>query len=731
MIDLSLLNPEQLQPTLDTEGVVVVSAGAGSGKTRLLTYRICHLIENKKVSPHNILAITFTNKATREMKERIATMLPGVADHIWISTFHSMCVRILRENIAHLDGYNKYFTIYDTADKDKILGRLIKSHEGLEDDIKKKVNYHLAQLKNEGMSIVEYKRFNGADKDIDIVCTIMEEYQQQLKQNNALDFDDLLTKTLELFRKCPDVLAFYQQRFRYIHVDEFQDTNTVQYLLTKLLCGQNGNLFVVGDEDQSIYGWRGANIENIQNILKDWPNTKVYKLEQNYRSTKKIIDTANKLIKNNTTRIDKTLWTDNEEGEDITYYQAYDESDEAEYVARIISTKVGQGYNYSDFAILSRVSALTMQFEQKLLTYNLPYTVYGNTKFFDRLEIKNTLAYLRVVNNIVDNESLARIINWPKRGIGNTSVEQLLNLSSQYQVSVFDILNNPDLYGLKPALKSKIKPFVDLMNDFIEQKDQMGLVDYVTYVIRQADIKGEYAEDTEENLNRKLNLDALVENMNAFEHNNPDATLNDYLESVTLENDITDDDPDNTNKVIISTVHAVKGLEFKVCFIVGCEDNIFPISRALDNEDEMEEERRLMYVAITRAEKKCYLVRAKSRFLYGKRDSTLESRFIKEIGLSQPKPRATVDWSSYNANTTTAPKANYTDTFGQFKQSQSTKKSLSAYKVGVKVSHLKFGVGTIVNIEMLGDTSYAKIDFGGLGIKTLALNFAPLTIIQE
>ncbi len=727
MIDLSMLNPEQLQPTLDTEGVVVVSAGAGSGKTRLLTYRICHLIEDQKVDPSNILAITFTNKATREMKDRIASMLPNQADKVWISTFHSMCVRILRENIAHIEGYNRFFTIYDTQDKDKIITRILKSHENMDESIKKKVLYHMASLKNEGMSIEEYQRLNGADKDIEDVMTIIREYTQQLHLCNALDFDDLLTKTLELFKTCPDVLAYYQEKFRYIHVDEFQDTNTVQYTLTKMLCGKYGNLFVVGDEDQSIYGWRGANIENIRNILKDFPHVKVYKLEQNYRSTKTIIETANKLIKNNTARIDKTLWTDNEQGDKITYYSASDESDEAEYVARIIANKIREGYNYSDFAILSRVSALTMQFEQKLLTYNLPYIVYGNTKFFDRVEIKNTLGYLRVIANIADNESLARIINFPRRGIGATSIEQLLNLSSRYQVSMWEILTHPDVYDIKNALKHKIQPFVDLVTDLQQKLDTMDLVDFVSYVVKVARIKEEYAEDTEENLNRKLNIDALLENINSFAHNNENATIYDYLESVTLESSIEQDDPDDHNKVIVSTVHAVKGLEFKVVFIVGCEDGLFPISRALDSEEEMEEERRLMYVALTRAEKKCYLVRAKSRFLYGKRQNTMESKFIREMGLSQPQVQRVRDfqWENFATQTTTA-----TDTLGKFKINQQEKKNFQEFQIGTMVSHIKFGIGTIISIERLGDTSYAKIDFVGLGVKTLALNIAPLKIVK-
>ena len=727
MIDLSMLNSEQLAPTLDTKGVVVVSAGAGSGKTRLLTYRICHLIEDEGVDPSRILAITFTNKATREMKERIESMVPDKAGLVWISTFHSMCVRILRENIEHLDGYNRFFTIYDTTDKDKIISRIIKSHENMEESLKKKVNYHLASLKNEGMDIDEYCRLNSADRDMEQIAIVIKEYTSQLRLNNALDFDDLLTKTLELFTKHPEVLAYYQERFQYIHIDEFQDTNTVQYKLTKMLAAKHGNLFVVGDEDQSIYGWRGANIENIKNLLRDFPNTKVYKLEQNYRSTKTIIDTANKLIKHNTSRIDKTLWTDNEQGEEITYYQANDEGEEAEYVARVIATKMNQGYQYSDFAILSRVSALTMQFEQKLLTYNLPYTVYGNMKFFERLEIKNTLAYLRVITNHADNESLARIINWPRRGIGATSIDQLLSLSTRYQVSILDIMSKMDDYDIKPALKSKLKPFYDLITDLTSKIEEYDLVDFVTYLIKKAGIKEEYKEDTEENYNRKLNLDVLIENINTFEHNNMGATIADYLESVTLESSIDDEDPDNHNKVIASTVHAVKGLEFKVVFIVGCEDGLFPISRALDMEEDMEEERRLMYVALTRAEQKAYLVRAKSRFLYGKRAATMESRFVREMGLSKPKfePKRTIDWDNFASKSTPV-----LDTMGQFKKSQETKKDLSAYKVGTMVNHLKFGVGTIMSIESLGDTSYAKIEFAGLGVKTLALNFAPLKIIK-
>lgn len=749
--NLDSLNKEQILPTLDTNGIVIVTAGAGSGKTRVLTHRIFHLILDKQVNPNNILAITFTNKATNELKERLSSI--NGAGAVWVSTFHSMCAKILRESISHLDGFNRFFTIYDTDDQDKVLKKLIKelNPNVLDDDFKKTVSYHISRAKNEGLEPEEYQKYNLAVPNIEEVCRVYLAYQAELKSNNALDFDDLLMRTLQLFKTNPNVLQYYSNRFMYIHVDEFQDTNTVQYKLIKLLCGVHKNLFVVGDEDQSIYSWRGANIENLKNLMLDFPNAKYYKLQQNYRSTKNILKVSNRLIKNNTSRIDKELWTENVEGEEVVYHSAYDEKDEAEYIARKISNLIYSGkYNYNDIAILSRVNALTYNFEERLLNYNIPYTVYGNFKFFERAEIKNVLAYLKVFVNNADNASLSRIINIPKRGIGQASIDKMLLLCKQYNVPLFRLICDMGSYNLPGALSSKLKPLSDLLNELNLLYDNSGLYEFSKSVVDLSNIRQEYAERTEENDNRKLNIETLLQSIKSFEDNNTDATLSSYLESVTLESEIDSENTDDGNSVVLSTVHACKGLEFKVVFIVGSEDGLFPLQRSLDSLLELEEDRRLMYVAVTRAKEKVYITRAKSRFLYGSRHFTTESRFVKEMGLSVPvqqKPvqsfnsgdmyndnsegfvesKGSFNFNSYMPKTSTTSQTMVDKYF----ENKSANNKFDNYKVGVMVSHVKFGIGTITKVESIGDNSFVSVDFGSIGVKTLSLAFAPLKILKK
>lgn len=754
--DLNSLNKEQLNPTLDTEGIVVVTAGAGSGKTRVLTHRIFHLILDKTVSPDNILAITFTNKATNELKERLSNI--NVAGSVWVSTFHSMCAKILRESISYLDGFNRFFTIYDTDDQDKVLKKLIKDLglENVSDDFKKTCSHHISRAKNEGLEPDEYLKLNLVVPNIEEVVQVYAAYQNELKNNNALDFDDLLMRTLQLFKSNHNVLDHYSRKFRYIHVDEFQDTNTVQYKLIKLLCGVHKNLFVVGDEDQSIYSWRGANIENLKNLMLDFPNAKHYKLEQNYRSTKNILKVSNRLIKNNSSRIEKELWTENGEGDEVVYHAAYDEKDEAEYIARNISNLVYSGkYKYSDIAILSRVNALTYNFEERLLNYNIPYTVYGNFKFFERAEIKNVLAYLKVFVNNSDNASLSRVINIPKRGIGQASIDKLLLLCKQYNVSLFELILNMNSYHITGALAIKLSPLSDLLGELNLKYDNSGLYEFAKMVIDYSDIKSEYAERTEENENRKLNIEALLQSIKSFEDNNTDATLSSYLESVTLESEIDSENSDDGNSVVLSTVHACKGLEFKIVFVVGSEDGLFPLQRSLDNILDLEEDRRLMYVAVTRAKEKVYITRAKSRFLYGNRKETRESRFLKEMGLTLPMPNIRPS-TSFGSNTSTMYDMNDDNSFAatkggfnfgaymnkststsaptmvdKYMESNKQSTNFADYKVGVMVSHIKFGIGTITKVESIGDNTFVSVDFGTIGVKTLSLSFAPLKILKK
>jgi len=485
MFSLDTLNEQQKSIAMDTEGAKLVTAGAGSGKTRLLTHRICYLIAEKYVNPSNILAITFTNKATNEMKERISQMIPN-ANGITIKTFHSLCASILRENISNLEGFDRFFTVYDSSDQDKLLKKVIKELK-IDENVAKKCDYHISKAKNAGLTPQEYLKDNPYEGDIEDICRVYREYQNQLKNNNALDFDDLLLKTLELFYASPSTLKYYQDKFKYIHVDEFQDTNLVQYKIVRLIADKYKNIFVVGDEDQCIYCWRGANIENIKNFTKDY-DCKIYKLEQNYRSTKEIIKVANKLIKNNCARIDKTLFTENEDGDNITYYEGYDENEEAEYVARTIYSLQSRGVNLKNVGVLMRVSGLSRLIEEKMLNYNLPYEVTGIFKFFERLEVKNILAYLTMIVNPRDNSSITRIINYPKRGIGQATIDKLVEMAESTRTPLVEMVENYRELDISSTIKNKIAEFGDLITKIKEAYQEKMLIASIGDVIRRNDI---------------------------------------------------------------------------------------------------------------------------------------------------------------------------------------------------------------------------------------------------
>ena len=777
MFSINDLNKTQLEIAKDTEGAILVTAGAGSGKTRLLTHRICYLIENLNVQPENIVAITFTNKATNEMKERIEKMIPS-AKGVWISTFHSMCVKILRSSIHRLEGYTKYFSIYDESDKDKLIKQILKENEIDISDFKSKILWHISNAKNLGLSPSEYEENCKYEPYKEDILKVYAQYEKALKSNNALDFDDLLSKTLYLFKKDPQILEYYQTMFKYILVDEFQDTNLVQYKLIKLLAGKHGNIFVVGDEDQCIYCWRGANIDNIKNFIKDF-GAKVYKLEQNYRSSKNIIKSANELIKNNKERIDKTLFTENEEGETLDYYKAYDEQDEAEYVARKITELIAKGIKPDEIGILMRISSLSRLFEEKLLNYNIPYKVSGIFKFFERAEIKNILAYLSVLINDKDNIGLTRIINVPKRGIGDATIDKMMAYAIANEKSLFETIISIRETNLPNNVKLKVMPLSELLTELLEQVDKLTLTEFVKMLIDKVGFKDMYAEDTEENEDRKRNIDQMVQSVTAFENLNGISTIAEYLESVTLQSSLEDED-DNLPSVNVSTVHASKGLEFDYVFIVGVEENVFPLARAGEIED-LEEERRLMYVAITRARKKVYLTRAKSRFLYGNREQTLESRFLKEANISkgETKERTFFDndfgggfdgfegkshwhnnlygssgFGSYGGSYGSRSSGNYEsgyssgfNGFGRKEKANNFKKTdannvesfmekklvkdnkYNDYVEGKMVKHPKFGEGVIIKREDIGDITFVKVDFGALGVKNLSLSFAPLELI--
>ncbi|MBQ7603180.1 MAG: UvrD-helicase domain-containing protein [Clostridia bacterium] len=729
------LNEEQKAPVLCTDGPILVTAGAGSGKTRLLTHRIAYLICEKGVLPQNILAITFTNKAANEMKTRIMRMVPNAKD-MWISTFHSMCVTILRQNISRIDGYNARFSIYTDTEKNKVL-KDIYNHIGITDDnTKKNIEYHISNIKNSNSTLEEYLKKLPDYIDFDLLREVYIEYNKTLKNNNALDFDDLLVMTYYVLYNFDDVREYYQNKFKYIHIDEFQDTNTVQYDIASILAGKWHNILVVGDEDQCIYGWRGANIENITNFKRDFPTVKIFKLEQNYRSTKKILNKANLVIANNEQRLDKTLWTQNEEGADVSCYIADNDRAEADYVTRTVHNLVQNfGYNYRDIAILMRYNAPSRLFEEYLLQYNIPYKVLGGFKFFERAEIKNIIAYLRAIVNPKDNESILRIINYPKRGIGDSVIAELQ--SKMGFESLVDIIKNNEKYGFSPSVAKKLCLFRDIYNDLEDNANNLNLEDFVEYLVDKIDFKAQFNPKDDDDYNKIQNIDQFVASVKDFVQNNPDSTLPDYLESITLISDI-DSVAEDDNNLLISTVHAVKGLEYKVVFIVALENGMFPIIRTGDRPSDIEEERRLMYVAITRAKERLYLTMSRRRYLYNQIKYQDMSPFLEEMGYNNDFNYACTG-AGYNyvargnADVYTTqpqtPKTSMQDVFNNKIQSQ--KKDVSAYVSGVKVMHPKFGVGIIIDDTHLNDNRTITINFDIVGNKTLSLDYAPLQILKK
>ncbi len=734
------LNEMQKIAVLSNSKHILVTAGAGSGKTRVLTERILNLINCKYINPDNILAITFTNKASSVMKERLSKKGLNVS-RLWISTFHSSCVRILRENASKLSGYNSNFTIYDEADKNKVVTEILKNEKIEDDKFKKNLLFHISNYKNKFQSLENYLNDHYFEKDIEEIIEFIKKYENKMRENNAFDFDDLLQKTYLLLSSNENVLNYYRNKFKHILIDEFQDTNEIQYDFVKLLAGNDNNVFVVGDEDQCIYSWRGANYKNISNFTKDFDNVEIIKLEQNYRSTKKIIEGANKIISKNIQRIDKKLWTDNALGEQIEYKKCYDEREEAENVASTIySLHNFNNYNYKDIAVLVRLNSLTRNIEEKLLNYGINYRVYGGMKFYDRLEIKNFLAYLKVLNNIKDDVSFAKIANWPKRNIGEATIENLKALDSSK--SMLENLLNVQNYDVKGATLTKLLNLQYLFLDFIKQKDELNLVDLVEYIIEKLNLESFLNKD-EEDKNRMLNIEQLVLSIKEYYKNNEDASLSSYLQSVTLVSDM-DSYNEDEDCVTIATVHASKGLEFKCVFIIGLEDGIFPLYRQ-DSDCDEEEERRLMYVALTRGMERLYLSSCKRRFMYGYTRDERVSSYIKDLGFEKPVYENNYiksdsynngyQQNNYNSYNNYKSFNNSLDDFAVPNNVNETIKSATEvkmksvddkdFKVGDKVLHTKFGEGIILSVN--GDMG--KINFKRIGIKELMLNLAPLTKI--
>ncbi len=746
--NLQSLNDEQILAVKDTEGAVLVTAGAGSGKTRVLTHRIAYLIKERAIKPYNILAITFTNKAASEMKHRLAEMVVG-AELVWVSTFHSMCVSILRKNADVIKGYTKNFTIYDQTDRTRILKEILKSKNINEDGFREKVDWHISNCKNKNLSVAEYEIEYESTTDMEDIAVIMREYEKKMASNNALDFDSLLTKTYYLLSTNEVVRKRYQNKFQYIHIDEFQDTNKVQYDLAKILAGEWGNIFVVGDEDQSIYTWRGADFNNIFNFTKDFKTDKTYKLEQNYRSTKNILDAANLIIKTNKKRLDKKLWTDKKGGVRIEYFQSYNEKQEADYVAQRIHSLVRDGScKYSDIAVLMRLNALTRSFEESLMLNNIPYRVFGGMKFYDRKEIKDVMAYLKLAANIKDDESFRRVINLPKRGIGGAAILKLSNLPGDKSLmeKVLELDENSEL---PKAMKIKFLNFKDMFNGILSiapsVPTEVALDEFLEMVLKSSKVLEFYKSSSkEEDISRAYNINEYLASVQEYCKANPNLGLSEYLQSVSLISDI-DSYEDAEDTVTLATVHSVKGLEFRTVFIVGLEDKIFPLKRKDTTNEDEEEERRLMYVAITRAMKRLYLVHCQTRFLYGERKYAEASIFLKELGYIKPSQSYQSDYNSegktnfMKIGSTSAsesiPSSNKTSTSASLNKVLETKmskakKDYSAFVVGSKVLHPKFGIGTITATDFSGTSKSISVNFNNIGVKTLALEFAPLQVLK-
>lgn len=719
---LNGLNSEQQEAVKTTEGPLLIMAGAGSGKTRVLTHRIAYLIVEKEVNPYNILALTFTNKAAREMKDRIGALLGGTSEEIWMSTFHSMCVRILRRDIDRI-GYSRNFTILDTADQLSVIKSILKDQNI---DPKKfdprALLGAISSSKNVLVDAAAFARQQGGYMD-KVTSDVYTAYEKRLKKNNALDFDDLIMLTIRLFERVPEVLEFYQRKFQYIHVDEYQDTNKSQYTLVKQLASRFQNLCVVGDSDQSIYRWRGADIANILSFEKDYPHAKAIFLEQNYRSTGRILHAANEVIENNSNRKPKKLWTENTDGKKIAYFRADSERTEAEFVAGKVKELSAVGRKPSDFAVLYRTNAQSRLIEETLMKSNIDYTIVGGIKFYDRKEIKDLLAYLRLIANPDDDISLSRVINVPKRGLGSTSLDKIARYAQEHDISMYQALAEVDFIGLSGKAANAAADFRDLINIYTQQQEYLSVSELVEQVIdRTGYVDMLAAEKTIESQTRIENIEEFLSVTKSFEESSEDKTLIAFLTDLALVADIDQlgKEEGPTESVVLMTLHSAKGLEFPVVFLIGMEEGVFPHSRSLMDDEEMEEERRLAYVGITRAENELYITNAEMRTLYGKTNMNPVSRFISEI------PEDLLE----SENPKRQPRKAMP--FGQKTRAAVTRPQTSAaaglnWTVGDKAAHKKWGTGTVVAVKGSGDSTELDIAFPSpTGIKRLLAQFAPI-----
>ncbi|WP_293986286.1 DNA helicase PcrA [uncultured Megasphaera sp.] len=724
------LNDRQCEAVKHTEGPLLITAGAGSGKTKVLTCRIAHLLE-LGVAPYRILAITFTNKAAREMKERVENLVGAEADRIWLSTFHSFCAKLLRFEVDGFHGYTRNFTIYDSSDQLVLVKECLKKLNL--DDKQFAPRSVLSTISSAKNVLLDAKAFAQKADDFyeQKVADVYALYQAKLKENNALDFDDLLFLAVRLLQENEEVREKYQSRFQYILVDEYQDTNHAQYALTKILAARWRNICVVGDADQSIYAWRGADIRNIIDFTHDYPDAASIKLEQNYRSTKTILKAANAVIDNNESRPKKTLWTENPTGNKIIHYQAQTEHDEADYIAGVIYNRHEISHEpYGDMAILFRTNAQSRVLEEKLMRYAIPYTMVGGTKFYDRKEIKDILAYLRLLYNPEDSLSLTRIINVPKRSIGATTLEHVAAYAEEQGISLFEALSSTEELPVTKRAKTSLENFAamifDLLND-IEGKDVLSLIETVIKETGYGEMLDKEAEHDPQGESRKENVGEFLSVAKDYMDSNPEGSLQDFLENVALVSDV-DDFESSDSKVTLMTLHAAKGLEFPVVFLVGLDEGLFPHSRTLMDPSQVEEERRLAYVGITRAERQLYVTNAVTRTMYGRISAYMPSRFLEEI-----PPQLMEDYHRKSAmpqsrSTATVPGRQRVSILTKPVASSLPKKHAvtDTYAKGDKVRHKIWGIGTVLQVIGEGANMQMKIQFPTKGVRQVVVKYAPL-----
>lgn len=755
------LNDKQYEAVTNTEGPSLVIAGAGSGKTKVLTHKIAYLMGEKNVSPFNILAITFTNKAANEMKERVEKLVGDVAKDMWIGTFHSICVRILRRYIDRI-GFDSSFIIFDTSDQRTLIKECLKKLD-IDDKMftDRSVQFEISNAKNEMLEPEQYQARAMGDFRKEKIAEIYTLYQNRLKENNAIDFDDIINFTIKILMNNPDVLEYYTEKFKYVLVDEYQDTNKAQFTLVSILASRYGNITVVGDNDQGIYSFRGADISNILNFERDFPGTKIIKLEQNYRCTQNILNAANAVIKNNEVKYKKSLWTENEEGGLPIVYSARDEYDEGRYIVEQIEhLKREEYYKYSDFAILYRMNTQSRAIEDILRREDVPYKIIGGLKFYERKEIKDIISYLRLINNPSDNIALKRIINEPKRGIGKTSLDKIQNISDETGISMYEIIKDATTYGLN-RVYANAQEFINVIEELRSIKDETKISELIKLTLNKTGYtKALETENTIEAENRIANLEEFLTVAVEFEEQEADQNLNNFLEGITLTSDI-DGMDEEQETVTLMTLHSAKGLEFPVVFLVGMEEGIFPGHKSMAEPKDLEEERRLCYVGITRAKNQLFLTCSKQRTMFGSTSCNPVSRFLKEIpedmliGYEEIKENtrpsfedSPFTWkyggssngtvtSYYDKSSTGAAKEqnnNYkfksAETFLNSLKQNKISVDLSKYKTGQSVYHKKFGEGIITKLEPEGDDIKVEINFAKVGTKRLMAKYAGLEIIE-